>query len=190
MEPVMHDPTFTPPIVPRPALVPARPPAGELPELVQVIVAEHARILRLFAALANLGRRQPSGTCGRTTLIGAWQRLASLVDMHADAEEEICYEVLFGYGGHIAALLNTAVADHNDIREAVAEARLAEAGSASWWRAVATAHRACTEHFASEEQGVLAYVCAQLTPETGKLLARQWAAFTAAGHGARYSRLE
>jgi hypothetical protein len=154
-------------------------PAGALLELCQLVLDEHARILRLFAALDDVARRQPAAP-GSAALNGVWRRLADLIDVHAEVEEEICYGVVFGQGGRVAALVNAAIADHDDIRAAVAEARLAEVGSAGWWRSVAAARRGCAEHFASEEQGLLAVVSACLTPEASKLLARQWDMFAAA----------
>jgi hypothetical protein len=170
----MHHVVFTPPL-PVPAQPgPALPQTTALPELGQVVLAEHARILRLFTALEDLRAGSGQAVLGR-----AWGRLADLLEVHADAEEEIYYEVVYGQGSHIAAIVDNAIADHDDIRAAVAEANLAEAGSECWWRAVAGAHRACAEHFASEEQQLLALICAHLTPEAGRLLARQWATFTA-----------
>jgi hypothetical protein len=150
-------------------------PAAALPELGQVVLAEHARILRLFTSLQDRG--PASGLAG---LRRAWHRLAHLVLVHADAEEEIYYEVLYGQGAPVAAIVDAAIADHDDIRAAVEEANLAEAGSESWWRAVAGAHRACAEHFATEEQQLLEVICAHLTVGAAKLLARQWAIFAAA----------
>jgi hypothetical protein len=166
----------------RPARVtpsPAAVRADAVLELRQLVLGEHARILRLFAAIDDLARPEPAGP-GGAALSGVWHRLADLLDAHTEAEEEICYRVVFGRGGHVAALVNTAIADHDDIRAAMAEARLAEVGSARWWRSVAAARRGCAKHFASEEQGLLAAVCARLTPQASKLLARQWDMFAAA----------
>lgn len=68
----------------------------------------------------------------------AWDRAAVLLEANCDAEEEICYPVLSGAAGG-APLIGEARAEHDDIREAVAETRLQEAGSPAWWRAVTAA---------------------------------------------------
>ena len=78
------------------------------------------------------------------------------------------------------AMLEEALADHNDILDAVTEARLLEVGSAGWWRAVTAASASAAEHFAREERGLLAEVRKCLHPEAARTLARQWIAFAAA----------
>lgn len=151
--------------------------SAPMPMVCQLILADHRRINRLFAALDD-GQR----------LAAPWRamlssRLAQLVNVHMAAEEEICYPVLFGTGGCTTALLDAAIADHGDINEALAEAELASAGSAVWSRAVADASSACARHFASEEQALLPEICANLNAEADKFLTRQWQAFTASQAG-------
>ena len=94
--------------------------------------------------------------------------------------EEICYPVLLGWDPHTGAMIEDAVADHNDISEAVEEAQLLGIGAARWWRAVGAAHALCTEHFASEEQNLVAVVSHYVNPEASQLLAHQWTRFVAA----------
>jgi hypothetical protein len=112
-----------------------------------------------------------------------WARIAALLEFCAAAEEETCFPVLFGRGAHVSAMLEEALADHNDIRETVEEARLAEPGSPRWWRAVTAARTLAADHFASEEPGLLAEVRSCLQPETATILARQWTAFAVAHEG-------
>jgi hypothetical protein len=107
----------------------------------------------------------------------AWDRLATLLELHTIAEEEICYPVLFRCGPYVLDMIEEAIADHNDIREAVAEARLLEAGTARWWRPVEAAHKACLEHFPAEEKLLLDAICYCLRPRTTQLLSRQWTRF-------------
>jgi len=76
-------------------------------------------------------------------------------------------------------LVETATADHDDMREAVAEARLLEVGATRWWQLISAIHMACAEHFAREERGPLAQICGSVPPEKSKVLVRQWAAFAA-----------
>jgi Hemerythrin HHE cation binding domain len=147
-------------------------------ELEELILTEHARILRLFRALDDLARRGDSAAA-RLGLSQVWRRLASLVEVHTRAEEEICFPLVFGGGASTLDVAEKATADHDDIREAVAEALLLEVGSTRWWQLISAIHTACTEHFAREEQGPLAHACASLPPEKSKVLVRQWAAFAA-----------
>jgi hypothetical protein len=155
----------------------AVPDAG-ISEIGELIVAEHARILRLFRALDDLARRGDSDVA-RLALSQVWARLASLLEVHTRAEEEICFPLVFDSGASTVDLVETATADHDDIREAVAEARLLDVGSPRWWQLISTIHAACTEHFASEERGPLTQFCGSLPPATSKVLLRRWAAFAA-----------
>jgi Hemerythrin HHE cation binding domain len=153
------------------------PDAG-IGEIGELIVTEHARILRLFRALDDLARRGDSAVA-RLALSQVWARLASLLEVHTRAEEEICFPLVFGSGASPLELVETATADHDDIREAVAEARLLEVGAARWWQLVSAIHTACAEHFAREGRGPLAQIYGSLPPVKSKVLVRQWAAFAA-----------
>jgi hypothetical protein len=108
-----------------------------------------------------------------------WARLASLLEVHTRAEEELCFPLVFGTGANALDLVEAATADHEDMREALAEARLLKVGSARWWRLISVIHTACAEHFASEERGPLAQICGSLPPDKSKVLVRQWGAFAA-----------
>jgi hypothetical protein len=151
----------------------AAPDAG-INEIGELILAEHARILRLFGALYDLARRADPSV-SRLALAQVWTRLAGLLVTHTRAEEEICFPPM--YGTDARTVVEAAAADHIDIREAVEQARLLEVGSARWWQMITRARMACTEHFASEERGLLSALCSGLPPGTGKVLVRQWAAF-------------
>lgn len=153
------------------------PDAG-ISEIGELIVTEHARILRLFRALDDLARRSDPAVA-RLRLAQVWARLASLLEVHTRAEEEICFPAVFGHGACTPAFMDTAIADHDDIREAIAETRLLEVGSAPWWQLIGSTHAACVQHFASEEQGPLTQFCRSLPPASSKVLVRQWAAFAA-----------
>jgi hypothetical protein len=147
-------------------------------EIGEVIYAEHRRILRLFDALDNAARRGEAGR-GQPTARHLWLRLADLLEQHTDAEEEVCFPALSGRDAQVTALMEAAIADHNDIREAVAEARLLETGSARWWRAVTAARDECAGHFRREERELLWALCGFLPHEAGRRAARQWEAFAA-----------
>ena len=163
------------------ALVKTGPAVAEagISEIGELIFAEHARILRLFGALDGLVRRgEPAVTAQALDQI--WTRLASLLEVHCRAEEEVCFPLVFGSGAPALSFVETAIADHDDLCEAVAEARLIDVGSSRWWQVIAAARAGCTQHFASEEGGPLAQVCGSVPPETSKVLVRRWTAFAAA----------
>lgn len=157
-------------------------PAADISEIGQLIFAEHARVLRLFGALEGLVRR-PEPAVTRLALDQIWTRLASLLEVHCRAEEEVCFPLVIGGGAPALNFIEEATADHDDLREAVAEARLLDIGSSRWWQVIGAARAACTQHFASEERGPLAQVCCSVPPEQSKALVRQWTAFAAAQAG-------
>ncbi|MGH3411189.1 MAG: hemerythrin domain-containing protein [Streptosporangiaceae bacterium] len=148
-------------------------------DVVDLILAGHARVRRLFAVLEDAARlgEQPGA---REMLSEAWARLDGLLELHADAEEEICYPALFGHGPHATADIHAAIAGHDDIREAVAEARRHDVGSLAWWRAVSTAGRISGEHREVLERGVLADFRRRADQGLRDDLGRRWAAFIAA----------
>ena len=156
----------------------AAPDAG-INEIGELILAEHARILRLFGALYDLARRADPSV-SRLALAQVWTRLAGLLVTHTRAEEEICFPPMNGTGARTLTAVEAAAADHVDIREAVEQARLLEVGSARWWQVITGARIACAEHFASEERGLLSALCSGLPAGAGKVLVRQWAAFAVA----------
>jgi hypothetical protein len=155
---------------------PGTPGAG-VGEIGELVIAEHARILRLFGALDDLVRR---GDPAAARLAQVWTRLTGLLVVHTRAEEEICFPLVSGTGPRALALAEAAIADHDDIRETVAEAELLKAGSLRWCQVVTAARTACAGHFADEERELLGYVCRSMPPETSKALVRQWASFAAA----------
>jgi hypothetical protein len=176
---------------------PGRPGGMTTADVIDLITDDHARIRRLLAALDEFapdgspmpgqpapgrpapgrpapGRPAPGGD--DRTLEGIWAALSWLLKAHIDAEEEICRLVMAAAGEHDDRL-ESSFADHWDIQEAVAEARLCETGSRRWWRAVADARSASTRHFRAEEDHVLATFRQQTDREAREVLGRQWTAF-------------
>ena len=148
-------------------------------DVILLIRADHQRICALLDALHDLTR----GRCaGRATasLAGTWRQLRALLGLHTEAEEEICFIALFGQGPEAAAQMREAIADHEDIREAVREADLQPIGSAAWWRTVTAIRRAASQHIAREEQGPLAAFARSAAPGLREELGRQWLSFVAA----------
>jgi Hemerythrin HHE cation binding domain len=148
-------------------------------DIIELILADHQRIRRLLGALDDAAR-YGEGPGASKALAQVWRRLAGLLELHAEAEEEICYLALFGAGQDATAQMQDAIDDHDDIREAVREARLHAAGSAIWWRAVNAALRASRDHIAREESGALAAFGRRAAPALRDELGRQWTAFIAA----------
>jgi Hemerythrin HHE cation binding domain len=103
----------------------------------------------------------------------SWLRLASLLAVHTRAEEEICYLPATRGRPDRAEHLRVAVADHDDLREAIAEASLCHPGSASWWRAVRVILDSHASHFDREERGLLAGGAAGLSASV-RIDRRSW----------------
>jgi Hemerythrin HHE cation binding domain len=143
--------------------------------VLDLIHADHARIRRLLAIAESAARRAEPARAPRM-LSEAWDRAAVLLEADCDAEKEICYPVLSGAAGG-ATLIGEAKAEHDDIREAVAETRLQEAGSPAWWRGVTAAITATRDHFTHEEHGALAQMRHRTSPAQRGMLGRQWAAY-------------
>lgn len=140
-----------------------------MPDIVDLILADHARIRRLFAELDRAGREEEA----LPGLGAVWADLAGLLEAHAAATREICFLTLAS-----DAVDDSGSADLDDVIEAVAEARLQPAGSRLWWRAVRAARAAETAH--DDTEPVLDALRRQLTREQREVLGRQWEAFVAA----------
>lgn len=153
-------------------------------DITDLIPAEHARICRLFNALDDAARLAAApGSTGhgpQRTLKTVWARIAELLDLHAEAEYEICFFAVFGTDTGWASDLEEAVVCLNDIHQAVAETRLQPPGSRAWWRAVHAARRATGRHISHLEGGPLADLRRRASPRLRADLGRQWAAFIAA----------
>jgi len=121
-------------------------------DITQLILDDHHEQRRLFALLEQL---DPSDTSGLTAI---WQRLAAFLDLHAETEEELFYPALLHLGKGVDEKhppeeeTEDAIRDHNEIRDAVAEAAHHEVGSDGWFAAVAAANKANGDHMAEEER--------------------------------------
>jgi hypothetical protein len=153
-------------------------------DITDLIAAEHARICRLFGALDDAARltadAESTGCCPRWALETVWARLAGLLDLHAEAEYEICYFAVFGRDTDWAGGLDDAVGSLNDIHHAVTEARLLTVGSRAWWRAVDASRQAGARHICQLEAGALADFRRHTSQRFRDDLGRQWMAFVAA----------
>jgi hypothetical protein len=153
-------------------------PGGWPTDIIDLIMADHRRIRRLCLTLGSMARRAGDSGAG-WMLAHVWQRLAGLLEAHTRAEEEICYLPVFGSGQGAAERRREAIADHDDLREAIREASLQPAGSPPWWRAVSAALEATASHLDREGRAVQDGLTA-LTMSQRRSLGRQWSAFIAA----------
>ena len=154
-------------------------PGGQPGDVIELIMADHRRIRRLGRALDDAVSW--SGSSGADWMPAhVWQRLASLLDAHMRAEEEVCHLPMYTGHAHAAERRREAVADHDDIREAIGEARLRAAGSRLWGGAVGAALMITAEHLDREERGPLAATLPWLTMPQRQELGRQYAGFITA----------
>ena len=114
------------------------------------------------------------------SLARTWAQLRGLLDLHTEAEEEICFITLFGPGAEAATQMREVIADHEDIREAVREADLHPPGSAAWWRPVTALRPTASLHIVRQEQGPLAAFADRAAPGLREELGRQWLSFVGA----------
>lgn len=121
-------------------------------DITQLILDDHHQQRRLFGILEQI---DDSDT---PTLANIWKRLATFLEVHAEAEEQLFYPELLrlgeGAGGKETPEDETedAIRDHNEIRDAVQAVGNHEVGSNSWYDAVAEANKANSDHMAEEER--------------------------------------
>ena len=121
-------------------------------DITQLILDDHHEQRRLFAILEQIDRSDTD------TLGVVWDRLASFLELHAAAEEEIFYPALLrvGIGARRAGTAEDetldAIHDHNDIRDAVMSAPGHPVGSDEWFASVTAANLANSDHMAEEER--------------------------------------
>src|ERR1700758_1743343 len=121
-------------------------------DITQLILDDHHEQRRLFAILEQIDRSDTEA------LSAVWGRLSAFLEVHAAAEEAIFYPVLLQVG--IAARRRAgvedetldAIADHNELRDAVAEVARHPVGGDGWYAAVAGANLANGDHMAEEER--------------------------------------
>jgi hypothetical protein len=121
-------------------------------DITQLILDDHAEQRRLFAIIEQI---DPSDT---KSLASVWKRLSTFLEVHAETEEKIFYPALLRVGRKagdrdgVEEETLDAIKDHNEIRDAVAEAADKPVGSDEWYEAVAGANKANGDHMAEEER--------------------------------------
>lgn len=120
-----------------------------MPDICDLILDDHETFRRRFAEMDE--ERADTEALGRL-----WPSLATLLDLHAEAEEEVFYPQLLKKGEDGEEETTDAIEDHNKIRDAVSEAGKAKVGSEPWWKAVEEARVQNSKHMGEEERGALA----------------------------------
>jgi hypothetical protein len=121
-------------------------------DITQLILDDHHEQRRLFAVLEQIDRADTA------SLTAVWNRLAAFLEVHAKAEEELFYPELLRVGRGPDGKSNPkdetkdAIKDHNEIRDAVASVAAFTVGTDSWYRAVAGANKANSDHMGEEER--------------------------------------
>jgi hypothetical protein len=114
-------------------------------DITDLILNDHHRQRQQFAVLDDVD----PGDSERLGLI--WGELADFLEVHAAAEEAVFYPALLRVGDPDREETKDAIADHNEIRDAVREANGQDVGSKPWWDAVGKARAANTDHMGEEE---------------------------------------
>lgn len=124
-------------------------------DITQLIADDHTEQRRLFALIDQLGGDD------HAALKAVWSRLRALLDTHARAEELHFYPELLKLGcGADGETANEetrdAIKDHNEIRDTASAVDKQAIGSPEWFKAVAAANKANSDHMAEEERQGLA----------------------------------
>lgn len=148
-------------------------------DITELILSDHHEQRRMFALLDEIGD-DPA------RLGPVWGRLAILLEVHADAEEQLFYPRLLHAGtgaGEMdspAAETKDAIHDHNQIRDAISRAARHPVGSKGWWQGVLEARQANSDHMGEEEREALADFRRHASLQLRHDLAVEFAAFEAA----------
>ncbi|HEY6421988.1 MAG TPA: hemerythrin domain-containing protein [Pseudonocardiaceae bacterium] len=138
-------------------------------DITQLILDDHDTFRRRFAALDDAG--------GVAELRAVWDPLATLLEVHAAAEEAILYPQLLRRGDDAEDETVDAIGDHNDIRDGVREVARHPIGSSAWWAGVRQTRMANSDHMAEEEDEALADFRRNTPPDVREELGRQFLEF-------------
>jgi iron-sulfur cluster repair protein YtfE (RIC family) len=145
-------------------------------DVVDLILAEHEKIRAWLSTLSQHGETIRIGAAASI----AWRRLAGLLGVHAQAEQEIVYPALWGLAPELLPPVLHAAADHDDIEEIARETDLQPTGSPAWWQTVNALRLTTTRHMTWEEQVLLPALCRSVSLAARNELARQWTAYSCA----------
>ena len=147
-------------------------------DITELILSDHHEQRRMFAMLDDVERSDTS------TLSALWNRLAAMLEVHAEAEELFFYPELLALGRRLHDDSETdetedAIGDHNDIRDGIIKAANHDVGSDAWWSGVNAAREANDEHMGEEEHEGLADFRRHVDLETRHRIAVTFAAYEA-----------
>jgi hypothetical protein len=147
---------------------------GVMADIIGLIYEDHDWLRRHFFLLDDAKSKRELGD--------VWESIATRLDTHAQAEEEIFYPALLklGHAGDPKDETDDAVDDHNAIRDAVRKARDLTVGTKAWFEAVGEARTENGEHLDEEEREALPDFIKSSTLEQRHELAMRWSAFYAA----------
>lgn len=149
-----------------------------MPDICDLILDDHETFRRQFAEMDE--SRGDTAALARI-----WEPLGTLLDLHAAAEEEVFYPRLVRSGADGDAETADAIKDHNQIRDAVADAGKAAVGDEEWWEAVDRAREQNSEHMGEEERGALADFRSNVGEGERDRLGAEFAAFKGRHAGGR-----
>lgn len=121
-------------------------------DVTQLILDDHHEQRRLFAIIEQV---DPSDI---SSLGAIWRRLATFLEVHAETEEKLFYPELLRVGRAasksevVEEETLDAIKDHNEIRDTVAAVGREQVGTPEWFKAVAAANKANSDHMAEEER--------------------------------------
>jgi hypothetical protein len=147
-------------------------------DITEVILSDHHERRRMSAMLDGIDRSDTA------TLRVLWTRLASMLEVHAQAEELFFYPELLKLGRRLdddseVDETQDAISDHNDIRDGITEASQHDVGSDGWWSGVNAARHANDEHMGEEEHEGLADFRRHVDLDTRHRIAVVFAAYEA-----------
>lgn len=124
--------------------------------------------------------RRAGDPVSRGALARVWRQFCARLELHAEAVEEVCCLPMSAISPSAPEQMENAVADLNDIREAILETCLQTAGAADWWRVVDSVLSAWRKLRERAECGFLADFRSRADRALSETLARQWVAFVTA----------
>ncbi len=146
-------------------------------DITELILSDHHEQRRMFAMLDDVDREDTD------TLSTVWERLCVLLEVHAEAEEELFYPQLLDVGTGATDAddadeeTEDAISDHNEIRDGIVETNRHDVGSDGWWEGVAQTREANSDHMGEEERQALADFRQHADLETRHRLAVEFAAY-------------
>ncbi|HSP39618.1 MAG TPA: hemerythrin domain-containing protein [Frankiaceae bacterium] len=142
-------------------------------DVTELVLEDHHTLRLRFAGLDDAEDMDDAVRKGALTVL--WKDLATLLEVHAQCEEEVFYPQLLKKqtaDGEDEA--EDAIDDHNKIREAVRKANRHEVDSDGWWAAVGEARTENSKHIAEEEREALPDFRHASTLEQRQQLAVAW----------------